>query len=396
MNIAPRKKVWLIVSLSKVSGREMMSGILEYLSDRHDWNLEIDTHPERITPARFKVLLTAGLNGIILTLPCPPPVQQLLSKSKLPIVCVNVVDDLLALRKAPTRFVWMDNAAIGRAAADHLVSCGTFASYLFVGESDLDWSEARGRGFRAALQRHKLDGKLVHTTLPSIPPSKSETLSFRRLLKNLPRPTAVFAAYDEIAHGVIRSANVLGLKIPEQLIVVGADNAKHVVEPDALSSVRLDHRESGFKAAASLHRLMRGSAAAPEPITIAPMDVVSRKSTRYQTSIHMLIRDIDSYLKHHAAERTCNAETVARHFSFSRSSIEHRYRASTGKSLYQAILDVRLATAVSRMKRHPDEPLADIAQRCGFSSASHLSHRLKADLNTTSRSLRGASLDFNL
>lgn len=388
MKIESRKKVWLILTLDKTSGREMLSGILEFLSNKHDWELEIDIHPERITPAHVKKLVAEGLNGILLSMPCSPEAMSAIAASKVPVVSVNVQDDRLATRPVPTRFVWTDNAAIGNAAAEHLLSCGDFASYLFVGEGESDWSEARGRGFKATLQ-HAGKGELCHMVRVGLaPPPKADILALRKLMLDLPKPTAIFAAYDEIALGVLKSARAVKIKVPQQLIVVGADNTENIVGPESISSVRLAHAERGFKAASALHRLLQGHPAAAEPINIPPLDVISRRSTRFKTDQHALSREIDAYLVHHATEKTCTAETIAERFGLSRSSIEHRYRASTGKSLYQAVLDARLALAVARMKRYPDEPLADVANRCGFGSASHLSHSLKARLNTTSRDLR--------
>lgn len=388
MKVESRKKVWLILMLDKTSGRETLSGILEFLSDKHDWNLELDLHPERITPQRVRELVKDGLNGILLSMPCPPKTMAAIAATKVPIVSVNVQDDHLSSRSAPTRFVWTDNAAIGNAAAEHLKSCGDFASYLFVGEGTSDWSEARGRGFKAFLQRAGLGERVTRTSIARVPPPKADVAALRALLLDLPKPAAVFAAYDEIALGILKSARAVKLKVPQQLIVVGADNTENIVGPESISSVRLAHAECGFKAASALHRLLQGHPAAAEPINIPPLDVISRRSTRFKTDQHALSREINAYLVHHATEKTCTAETIAEHFGLSRSSIEHRYRASTGKSLYQAVLDARLALAVARMKRHPDEPLADVARQCGFGSATHLSHSLKTHLNTTSRSLR--------
>lgn len=389
MKVESHRKVWIIQTLDKTSGRELLSGILEFLSNRHDWDLEIDIHPERITPRRVQELVSKNLNGILLSMPCPPKAMEAIAGSKVPVVSINVQNDSLATRQAPTRFVWTDNAAIGNAAAEHVLACGDFASYLFVGEGTSDWSEARGRGFKAFLQRAGLGERVTRTSIVRVPPPKADVSALRALLLNLPKPAAVFAAYDEIALGVIKSARAVKLKVPQQLIVVGADNTENIVGPESISSVRLAHSELGYKAASALHRLLQGHPAAAEPINIPPMNVISRRSTRFKSDQHTLSREIDAYLVHHAIENTCSAETIAAHFGLSRSSIEHRYRATTGRSLYQAILDARLTAAVSRIKRNPGEPLAAIARACGFSSATHLSHRLRDHLNRTSRQLRG-------
>ena len=84
-----------------------------------------------------------------------------------------------------------------------------------------------------------------------------------RLLALTPRPTLIFALNDEMAAGVYKAAYRLGLRIPDQLSVIGFDDSPLAsrVWP-SLTTVRLPIREMGLRAAAMLlHPPASGAAA---------------------------------------------------------------------------------------------------------------------------------------
>ena len=76
-----------------------------------------------------------------------------------------------------------------------------------------------------------------------------------RLLALSPRPTAVFCASDEMAFGVLRAARRKGLRVPEDLSVVGVDDHEMAALFD-LTTVRQPVLEQGRLAARHVLRLM--------------------------------------------------------------------------------------------------------------------------------------------
>jgi len=92
------------------------------------------------------------------------------------------------------------------------------------------------------------------------------------LLGRRDRPTAIFTGNDEMATGVYRAAQELGIPIPGALSVVGFDDApvaSRVWPP--LTSVRLPIREMGRRAAERLLLLQRGDGDDPEAIEFQPL-----------------------------------------------------------------------------------------------------------------------------
>lgn len=96
-----------------------------------------------------------------------------------------------------------------------------------------------------------------------------------RLLALDPRPTAIFTLNDEMAAGVYKAAYRLGIRIPEQLSVVGFDDSPIASRLwPSLTTVRLPIREMGLRAAALL---LQDPAAKPDKVTFVP-HLVTRES----------------------------------------------------------------------------------------------------------------------
>ena len=92
-------------------------------------------------------------------------------------------------------------------------------------------------------------------------------------------PTAVFAANDALAIGVIKAARELGLRVPEDLSVAGFDDIEmsRYITP-ALTTVRVHQYEMGMEAGKRLLDLIRGEVTKPLKIVLST-ELVIRKST---------------------------------------------------------------------------------------------------------------------
>jgi LacI family transcriptional regulator len=137
-------------------------------------------------------------------------------------------------------------------AAEHLVSLGHTRIGFIAGPASYRSAHERRLGFTQALARHrlKLDPELTTEGEYSF---ESGVKCADLLLSRKPRPTAIFASNDEMAAGVFKAANARGLKIPDDLSVVGFDDsplATRVWPP--LTTVHLPIRDMGRMAADKL------------------------------------------------------------------------------------------------------------------------------------------------
>jgi LacI family transcriptional regulator len=109
------------------------------------------------------------------------------------------------------------------AATQHLIGLGHRRIAFLGGRADLESARLREAGFRDALE---LAGIAVDDTLVADGGFRRETASApaRSLLERPDRPTAVFAANDLTAIETMRTALELGLRVPDDVSIIGFDN----------------------------------------------------------------------------------------------------------------------------------------------------------------------------
>lgn len=159
----------------------------------------------------------------------------------------------------------------------HLAALGHRRIAHVIGHPDHGGGEWRLQGYRDGLRRAHLryDPKLVVQGAFSF---DSGVAAARRLLALEPRPTAIFAANDDMAAGVMWAAAEAGLKVPDDLSVCGFDDTpiSRQIWP-ALTTVHQPCRDMGRIAAAQLLRVIRQSDAGA--MVRAPFSMCLRQST---------------------------------------------------------------------------------------------------------------------
>ena len=192
-------------------------------------------------------------DGALLVLPEESSQELLAAASDGPLV---VVDTLLALdERVPT--VTVANASGADQATRHLIALGHRRIAAITGPPGWVASDARLSAYEAALTRAGLsvDPELVVRADFELAPGAEAA----RALFDLPDPpTAVFAFNDPIALGALRAAHERGLRVPDDVSIVGFDDwpVATAVTP-ALTTVRQPLAEMGHAALNLLLRLAR-------------------------------------------------------------------------------------------------------------------------------------------
>jgi LacI family transcriptional regulator len=168
-----------------------------------------------------------------------------------------VVDPLLPLN-ARIPAVSAANAAGATQAMQHLLELGHRRIAAVTGPRGGKASVDRRRGYYAALAEAGIapDPQLEVEGDFRIPSGAELTA---RLLDLPEPPTAVFAFNDNMAIGALRAARARGIRVPEELSVVGFDDLEEaeIVTP-ALTTVRQPLAEMGRIAVSLLLRLLEG------------------------------------------------------------------------------------------------------------------------------------------
>lgn len=190
---------------------------------------------------------------------------------------VVAVDPHTGSAELPT--IDSDNLSGAQLAVEHLLGLGHRRIALLKGRPDLQSAHLRETGYRRALAAAgvSVDENLVQ--VGAYDPEVSAA-SARLLLDSPDRPTAVFAANDLSAIATVEVANELGLRVPEDLSVVGFDNIpESVLCVPPLTTVEQPIREMGRRAIQLLIPLINGEQPEPTHVTLDTRLVV-RQSTR--------------------------------------------------------------------------------------------------------------------
>jgi DNA-binding LacI/PurR family transcriptional regulator len=208
---------------------------------------------------------------VVSTLPPEPEVDRLRAAG-IPCVLIDAVHPSF-----PS--IAVDDVAGGEIATRHLVALG-HRRIALIGdpppEFRFEWSRDRTRGYERALASAGIEmrSELVRegTRLPDVARAVAT-----ELLSLPERPTAVFAASDTQAIGVLEAARALGIQVPEELSVIGFDDIE-VASYVGLTTVRQPLVRSGRRGAELLLEALAGERV--EPLReLLPLELVVRGTT---------------------------------------------------------------------------------------------------------------------
>ena len=342
--------VLAVCMLRDFTGRELFAGMLEEMSNRKNWHLDL-AGPGRLFSER-ELANEDGepFDGYILTMPGTDAVMKRLAVAKSPTVLVNITDKRLAARSEAVSSVWTDNEDIGRRAAKHLLDRGGYKSAGYVHELKPQfYSSERMTAFRAEMRR-----KGIKT---SVFPEGDDFDDFqdrlREWVRKLPKPAAVMAVSDMRAADVVNACRAEGILVPSQVAVVGVDNdiSQHGKCRMSISSVVLNMNMMGRQAVRELDFLFRHQKwhGRPHEILIPAKDVFAGESTARSVSATRLVNMAQEFIAANRAVKIAPAD-VARHLGCSRQLAELRFSQICGKTIRKAIEDARMEEAKRRLK----------------------------------------------
>jgi len=215
-------------------------------------------------PVELEPLVDGSLDGIIITT-CErsSTLPGELARRGVPFVLLNRVVDTVDADRCV-----VDNTAGAALVADFLVDLGHTDIAAVFGPAETSTGLERARGFAQRLADHgmTLPTRLIHEG-PFTP--RTGTEAFNAFVQH--RPTAVFCANDVIAFGVLNAARTAGVRIPDELTVVGFDDIPMASwEVLNLTTIRSDLNELASAAVALLIRRMETPESPRESVVLRP------------------------------------------------------------------------------------------------------------------------------
>jgi LacI family transcriptional regulator len=197
-----------------------MAGAVEDYAQRFGYNLILfSTHDDLDREAGYvRTAAERWVDGVIfVSVRDHVAALEVLQGAGIPMVAVDRLPDSYT---GPS--VTLDNVQAGRMAAEHLLNLGHTGLGHISGPPWLQLARERQEGFMAALAEHGLIGMCV--TGEGSWDCRTGYVAMHEMLNQRPRPTGIFAANDRMAIGAIAAAREAGLRVPEDLSVVGLDD----------------------------------------------------------------------------------------------------------------------------------------------------------------------------
>jgi DNA-binding LacI/PurR family transcriptional regulator len=254
---------------------ERLRGVVESLRARGEYDLmlfDVETLAQRADAFR-NFARGDRVDGLLIMSLRPSDAEVAsLRREGLPVVLIDV-------RHPALPRVVIDDVLGGEMATEHLLAKG-HTRIGFVGDAPTPFgftsSEQRRRGMARALRRA---GIKPLSTLQRLGPHGREHA--RELTDHLlclsERPTAIFAASDVQAMGVLEAARARHLRVPRDLAVIGFDDIE-VSAALGLTTVRQPLRETGARSAELLLSAIEGADSQPVEL-LAPIAVIERRTT---------------------------------------------------------------------------------------------------------------------
>lgn len=202
-------------------------------------------------------------------------------------------------------------------------------------------------------------------------------------LKSLPTPCGVFTCTDGWGRSVARWAREAGLRVPEDIAIVGADNDVlecELISPP-LSSVMIPWEIVGREAATLVRAALAGVAIAGKRSLVAPTAVVPRRSTDLMAIEDDVVVAAVRWIRQRADQRL-TVPMVASAVGGGRQRLERRFRKALDRTVQEEIRRAHVEMA-KRLLATSNAPLEEIAAGSGFASASMLNSAFQREVGTT-------------
>ncbi len=347
------RRIGLAIDAVAAYGRGVIRGIMSFCRSHPNWMITVEPQWSFGTLPDINEWEADGL--IVQTF--SRDFEDRVLKRGLP--ATNVSNLLLGRDRIPT--VIPDDLAVGRMAAEYLISLG-FRELGYCWSGDSAYGQLRLQSFR---ERAKESGVTVHEC-------GDRRQDLGKWLTGLPKPAGVLGSNDDWAHRVLNAARRSGIKVPDEMAVMGVDDDElfNTLVTPSLSSIAVPAEQVGYEAAALLDRMMDGKKPGPDPILFPPVRIVARESTDV-----LMINDADvvqalRFIRDRSSE-PLQVDDVLDHVPMSRRSLERRFRSLVGHSISDEIRRAHVERA-KRLLLSTDLAMPQVAAACGFTSATRL------------------------
>ena len=367
------RSVGVFLEVGRAAMRKVVSGVMTFAHQRGNWNVFL---PESRSSSSLESMLAGHWDGVIVGFDDPNGPDLL----RLSVPLVGVGGGYGWFRPDMSiPYVGTDNTAVARLAADHLLERG-FVHFAYCGYSPTPVNGCSKKREQAFLEAISAAGYscAIHNVLDTASDTWERLCGeLAQWLTSLPRPLGLMACNDSRALQILEACRMAGLRVPEDVAVVGVDNEEAVcpfTDPP-LTSVDQGAQQTGYEAALLLDQWMNGELVAPGKRSVSPVGIVARGSTEI-----LAVGDDDvaaalQYIRERGCDRI-SLDDVSRAISSTNATLRRRFKAVLGRTVHDEIQRIRIERA-KRLLVSTDQTFREIARLSGFCSVQHMSTRIR-------------------
>lgn len=326
-------RVLIVLGTEGAWSRGILRGFAAVAHER-DWAW-LQCHPS----SDFGWLAKERAPTIAVTGPEVPRAIARLAKAGVISVTVDRSDDGIAS-------VCLDEKKIATLAFDHLVATGVRHVTTFR-HGDSPFGLARERAFVVQARAAGVPFSAGwHDTNGKQPPRHESSAGVTAWLRSLPKPCGVFTCADGWARPVAHYARQAGLRVPEDLALIGADNDElecELVSPP-LSSVIIPWQEVGRRAAMLVGRALASQPIAGRRELVSPFAVAPRRSSDALAIPDSLVAQAVAWIRNHR-DRRVTVAMLTRMTGLGRQQLDRRFRRALDRTVQEEIERAQVAAA---------------------------------------------------
>lgn len=364
--------VGVILWVTQEHGRSVLSGVLEHFHEAS--GVDVLTIPADV---EIHQPLLEGLDGLIISLD-PHAIKRWLPSFKGPTVAVPRMGEVQGVATVTT-----DSTLVGQEAAEHFLAMRVDSVVLC--------ADPHGGDIEAcheAFSNTAMEGGVQVLPSPSLKRRKGQGIN--EWLKTLPASTGIFAGGDLWARRLAQGAKELGLRIPEDLSILGLGNSPIMCRTGGigLSSIAIPAESLGRRAAEVLEGLRKGHT--PSNVTLKPTGTITRDSTEIVCVDDPLVAQVAQQIRKRFLEDPGTAK-LAHEQGIARRTLDQRFRAEMGCSIHEEVVRCRLKWATGMLSDGKTD-IKILANRMGM-QLSNFSRFIRDHTGVSPREFRRQSLD---
>jgi LacI family transcriptional regulator len=264
---------------------------------------------------------------------------------------------------------------VGREAALTFAQTG-FKSLACLGNAT-PYSDQRIEGFKESFSTTDLPFSInIESGFEDTRYSESfhrPSVEMKKWLEGLPKPVGIFAVHDPLGRFLCSACTQLGLEIPMDVSVIGANNDPLVcgLTYPMLSSVSIPWDTLGEQVATAMQKMIAGEKLrADQPILVQPSGVILRHSANHLALEDPLLRRAMSFLSERMQTQV-SIGILCEELSIPRRTLERKFKEHFKCTPWEMLCQLRVKQA-KQLLAETNHPISMISELSGFNDAERM------------------------